>query len=354
MKKIVLIACSNKKLRHPAAAMDLYASQLFRLSLRYARSLRPNAIFILSARYGLVPLGKCIRPYDRTLNRMTRKIRLEWARKVIRQLRRETDLGRDKFIFLAGKRHRELLNSSLRHYKIPLAGLGIGRQLAYLKNAIRGERVKCRKLHEWLNALPKSRFPFDDNRIPANGIYILFEKGESAHGTSRIVRVGTHIGENQLLSRLNQHFAVPNKDRSIFRKNIGRSILYKRRDYGFLKFWNLDFTSRRSREKFYRAAAFRKQALVEKAISSFLRENFSFVTFPVDERRVRLSLESKIISTVSLCGECSASPHWLGRYSPVEKIRKSGLWLVNELQKTPLTDLDMLRLRKLLSGQKSV
>ena len=37
-------------------------------------------------------------------------------------------------------------------------------------------------------------------------IYVLFEHGESAHGSNRIVRVGTLTGSGQLPSRLTQHF----------------------------------------------------------------------------------------------------------------------------------------------------
>ena len=86
--------------------------------------------------------------------------------------------------------------------------------------------------------MPKLKFPFDKKKIPLNGIYILFEKGEFAHNTNRIVRIGTHTGNNQLHSRLFQHFLNENKDRSIFRKNIGRALLNKERDT-FLEKWEL-------------------------------------------------------------------------------------------------------------------
>ena len=90
---------------------------------------------------------------------------------------------------------------------------------------------ECRELHEVFNNLPRFKFPFDYNKIPLNGIYFLFEKGELAHGSDRIVRIGTHTGENLLRSRLRQHFLVDNKDSSIFRKNIGRVILNKSGSY---------------------------------------------------------------------------------------------------------------------------
>jgi hypothetical protein len=79
----------------------------------------------------------------------------------------------------------------------------------------------CEELHKIFNTLKRFSFPFDDTNIPLNGIYILFQKEEMAHGADRIVRIGTHTGKNQLHSRLKQHFINENKDRSIFRKNIG-------------------------------------------------------------------------------------------------------------------------------------
>ena len=78
----------------------------------------------------------------------------------------------------------------------------------------------------------RSRLGFSDGftNVPLNGIYLLYERGELGHGADRIVRVGTHTGKNQLVSRLKQHFVHENKDRSIFRKNIGRAILNRQQD----------------------------------------------------------------------------------------------------------------------------
>ena len=60
--------------------------------------------------------------------------------------------------------------------------------------------------HNFFNGLKRFRFPFNERDIPLNGIYVLFEKGEKAHDCERIVRIGTHTGNNQLRSRLYQHF----------------------------------------------------------------------------------------------------------------------------------------------------
>ena len=40
----------------------------------------------------------------------------------------------------------------------------------------------CERLHLIVNKMPRYYFPLDKNKIYKNGIYILFEKGEKAHG----------------------------------------------------------------------------------------------------------------------------------------------------------------------------
>ena len=205
----------------------------------------------------------------------------------------------------------------------------------------------CESLHKWANSLPTLQFPFNDGVIPLNGIYILFEKGEIAHGAKRIVRVGTHTGENQLRSRLRQHFLVENKDRSIFRKNIGRAILNRDHD-PFLPLWELDLTTRALKEK-HGGIDLNRQRTVERTVSQYIQENFSFVVVRFDEKEERLRLESKMISIVSLCDACSPSPQWLGLSSPKKKIRDNGLWVINELYKEPLSVQDLERLRSAMA-----
>jgi len=207
---------------------------------------------------------------------------------------------------------------------------------------------KCSVLHKIFNKMPRFGFPFDSKKIPFNGIYVLFEKGENAHNADRIVRVGTHTGENQLLSRLFQHFINKNKDRSIFRKNIGRAILNRNRD-PFLKEWELDLTTRKAKNKFLHILDKKKQQEIENEVSKYIQEKFTFVIFKLDNKEERLKLESKIISTISNCEECMPSESWLGNFSPKEKIRKSGLWLVNGLWKEELNDRDIEDLIQLLN-----
>jgi hypothetical protein len=201
----------------------------------------------------------------------------------------------------------------------------------------------CEALHAWVNSLPVFQFPFGVSGIPVNGIYVLFETGEVGHGAHRIVRVGTHTGHNQLPSRLRQHLLVENKDRSIFRKNIGRALLNRDHD-PFLSLWELDRTARIMRDQ-HPGIDLDRQRVIEGLVSTYIREHFSFVVIPVAEKAERSRLESQMISTVSLCAGCRPSAQWLGLSSPKAKIRESGLWLVNELYKEPLSSQDLERLR---------
>lgn len=190
----------------------------------------------------------------------------------------------------------------------------------------------CNILHKRLSRLERYIFPFNDKDLPKNGIYILFEKGEKAHQVDRIVRIGTHTGKNQLISRLKQHFMKENKDRSIFRKNIGRVFLNMNND-GYLEKWDWDLTTSKNKEKYLSLTNPEYELQIEKKISEYIQENFSFAVIEVGEKEDRLRLESRLISEVSLCDECVPSDKWIGRYSPKVKIQESGLWLVNELYK---------------------
>ena len=345
MRKIVFISCVSKKLKNEAKAEDLYISDLFKKNLAYSKIINPDETYILSAKHGLLKLDDKITPYDVTLNRMKATEKKEWASKVINQLKSLEDIENTNFIFLAGENYRKYLIPKIKYYEVPMKGLGIGKQLKYLKDKIHMNNP-CAEIHAIFKKLERFNFPFDDSLIPKNGIYILYEHSELGHKQDRIVRIGTHTGENQLRSRLKQHFIKEKKDRSIFRKNIGRALLNKDND-SFIKQWEWDLTTRKNKDKYTPLLDVKKQATVEHAVSKHIQNQMSFVVFEVQEKEERLLLESRIISTVSLCEECGASKHWLGNYSTKDKIKESGLWLVNELYKKTLEAKDIARIKKL-------
>ena len=139
MARIVLISCVSQKLSHKAKARDLYISSLFKYNLKYAESMNPDKIFILSAEHGLLSPEKEIEPYNQTLNTMRSGEIKEWAKNVLKQLNKVADLHNDEFIFLAGEKYRKYLIPNIANYKIPLEGLRIGEQLKFLKEKVSNE-----------------------------------------------------------------------------------------------------------------------------------------------------------------------------------------------------------------------
>jgi len=132
-KKIILISCASKKLAFKSKAEDLYISTLFRLSLAYAKKLKPDKIFILSTKYGLLNLNDEIATYNETLNdKSTSDVKI-WAKKVVIELEKLANLENDQFIFFAGKKYREYILPHVINYEIPLKGLRIGEQLQFFK-----------------------------------------------------------------------------------------------------------------------------------------------------------------------------------------------------------------------------
>lgn len=321
----VLISCCAKKRETGCYAELLYDSDGFKKRLAYARLLNPTSIYVISALHHVVSLTQYLEPYNVCLKDFSTTEKKEWAKKCWSQLDEFSDRQNDNYIILAGKDYYEELIKGLNHYEIPTKGLAQGEQLAWLK-----KQITCDLIHKFANSLPRFYYPFDGTNLPVNGVYFFFEKGETYKGMDRIVRVGTHTGDGNLPSRLDQHLNKENKDRSIFRKNIGRAILNKSND-SFLKDWNLDLTTKAAKEKYSALIDSEKLASTEKIVSEYMRNNLSFSVFEVATKENRLAMEKLIIKTISDDDDFTPSDNWLGKSSPVEKIRESGLWLVNEL-----------------------
>jgi len=138
MKTIVLIACAASKTPQAAPAQELYCSTLFKNGLEYAKLLKPDDIFILSAMHHLVELDDVLNPYNLTLNEMKSKDIEVWANKVLEQITSKSyDLANDKFIFLAGDKYRKFITPHMPHHEVPMKGLGIGYQLQWLQTRIK-------------------------------------------------------------------------------------------------------------------------------------------------------------------------------------------------------------------------
>ena len=129
MKPLYLIACSGAKLGHAAPAAELYQGQAFKLAMQAAERAGADVI-ILSALHGPVSPTRQLQPYNRALTDMSTHQRRVWAAMTKQQLQQHK--GRSITV-LAGK-HYAAAVESWPNVTRPLAGLGIGQQLAALKN----------------------------------------------------------------------------------------------------------------------------------------------------------------------------------------------------------------------------
>jgi hypothetical protein len=142
MSKVVLVSCSSGKESQAAPAEELYNSDLFKKQLEYAKKLTsPSDIYIISAKYHLVPLRTEIEPYNKTLKEMPAPEREKWAEVVLKQLQQKGyNLDKDKFVILAGNAYRQYLEPHMKNVEVPFSGLRIGQQkkalLQKLKEAI--------------------------------------------------------------------------------------------------------------------------------------------------------------------------------------------------------------------------
>lgn len=226
---------------------------------------------------------------------------------------------------------------------------------------------RCKHLHELLERLPLIKFSSDASKpLPDSGIYFFYENGEyQVHSNGqRIVRVGTHTGNCNLAQRISSHYISdskiinlnPNrstpKDRSIFRKHIGRAVL-KKENHHYLKTWEIDFTAKENREKYSGLRDIPLEKRIETECSRLLQSNFSFRAVIVKSKEERLQMERKLIGTLSGCPVCCASDGWLGRHSPREKIREGRLWNVNYLDSKGLTYNDMQKMSGYVNDTKN-
>jgi hypothetical protein len=196
-----------------------------------------------------------------------------------------------------------------------------------------------KELYHLIEYYYPSRFNHTTHRkyLPESGIYLFFEKDETLtidnRVHERIVRVGTHLKDGNFPGRIRQHYGNKhslkgNKNGSVFRKHVGGAIIRKElpgdpRLSNWLKQMGPSYVD------------------IEEKVSRTLRDNFTFVCFPVATRDERLSLESALISLLAQYPLGKPSPTWLGLWADSPIIRSTGLWNTNETDKKPLNEAQL-------------
>jgi basic membrane lipoprotein Med (substrate-binding protein (PBP1-ABC) superfamily) len=139
MAKIVLLSCTKSKLDKPSPAQDLYsASPMFKKTLEYGKSLKPDKMFILSAKHHLVPMTKVLAPYDKTLKDMPADEKKAWGEETIKQMKSNgLNPQKDHFIFLTGSEYMKPLKEYIPNIEAPMEGKRMGERLQWLNSQIK-------------------------------------------------------------------------------------------------------------------------------------------------------------------------------------------------------------------------
>jgi len=138
--EVGLVACTKSKRTVPSIPKKLYmASDLFQKRRRYCE-IYHHIWYILSAKHHLLePDGPEIEPYNETLKKARKEIKVKWSEIVFKQLK-EMNLLHYNLIIHAGKDYYEYLIPLLKNagvtFSIPTAHLGIGEQKAWYKEMI--------------------------------------------------------------------------------------------------------------------------------------------------------------------------------------------------------------------------
>lgn len=185
--------------------------------------------------------------------------------------------------------------------------------------------MTCEEFTKELNKYPKIHygskgfFYYNENNqeiiiqekdIPKNGIYVMFENGETCSHTtknddSRVVRIGINeLGEKTLVDRLLNHFKGQ-RGKSIFRKHISSSII--------------------------NSHIYDKDIPLPKQVSNYIQQNVSFIIIKDNDNNIR-HYELPLIGLVNNCSTCNSSEKWLGKVSPNPKISNGKLWNIQGLK----------------------
>ena len=140
MARIVLLSCTKSKLDKSAPAQELYsASPMFQKTLEYGKKLKPDKMYILSAKHHLVHLTKELAPYYKTLKEMTKDEKEKWGEETVKQMKSAgINPEKDKFIFLTGNEYMKPLAKYIPEGNIekPMDGKRFGQRLKWLNSQL--------------------------------------------------------------------------------------------------------------------------------------------------------------------------------------------------------------------------
>ena len=346
---LFLISCGKHKAASPIRAADLYTSPRFRMSAAIANRLG-QGFLILSAKHGLLPPDAITEPYDFSLKFMTREEQLQWAHRVVADLKKICGNDIDRIVLLADEDYVADLLPLLAETELqvvdPLHGLFKAARLSFLKSCNRfldrADAIRAMyKIFEDVvetASLPSLRDALQ-GPIPAQGVYFFFDPDEHSRFSlkiPRLVRIGTHgvsVGSKATLrDRLRAHLGTGdgfgNHRSSVFRLHIGEALIRR----GDLRSKYPQWGKGQNADKDVRE----QEKPLEQLVSEYISK-LKVVTVQVIDKSTKLSARSTIerlsiaLFTEDFLPVEESSGDWLGAHSRHEVIATSGLWNIREV-----------------------
>jgi len=341
--RVCIVSCTAHKREAPMRAENLYCSELFYRSRRYAQA-RYDGWLILSAKHGLVKPCDIIDPYDCKLSSLSREERDSLIMRVSEQALTAIPADAETHSICGAEYDQVLQKAGIRFQPSHEFALPIGKKLRALGAATDPNQSQraldaLYKIIRRLTSTEKLRRLKDlvGNEMPESGVYLFFDERESRLKNldeMRVVRVGTHGvaagSKASLRNRIRTHFGTAagegNHRSSIFRLHVGRSLLNARL-VPQVDSWGVPTLD---------GDTLKNERSLEQAVSRYLGGLYVvLIAVPgsSDKNNDRAYLEQNLIGLLS--NRCkpldSPSCEWLGLKSEKKEIRKSGLWNVNHV-----------------------
>ena len=343
---LFVIGCGQRKNGTTTTADKLYSSDRFRATVRLVRLLDAQFL-IVSGKHGLLEPGKKISPYDFHVSKLDTLAKTKWAKNIAAKLEKQSSniciLAHDAYTAPILDAFQDL-NSDIS-VSWPFKDVEEHYFEGWLEQAEKQIVRHCDldRLYQIIANIRKAGETFElgdlgKRQLPNRGVYVFLDPNETSFRRKepRIVRIGTHAvsegSKSTLKTRLRNHLGQEsgggNHRGSIFRLHVGRAMLEASGGHSALSSWG-DGQDAPPEVRLLEQDH-------EQAVSAYLRKLEVFI-IPADDKpskdSLRAHLERQLIAlysenfqTIDLLGK-----KWLGRFSPVESIVKSGLWNIRDV-----------------------
>jgi hypothetical protein len=344
VRSVCILSCCEEKRSTAIWAENLYISESFFLSRRYAEAHFDQWV-VFSAKYGLLNPGDIAEPYDRHIGQLSFAERQALAASLASGKTQIGPCEGVEFTSLCVSEYNRVLEMAKIHAKSsPISKMPRPEKHAELKKITdpHGSEAYLDDVYRIVQRVvdPRGVIPFREavrKEMPSAGLYLFFDSHEPRLrdiDRLRVVRVGTHGvasgSKASLRDRMRTHFGTStgggNHRSSVFRLHVGRALMEKGEMESVKSWGNSELPSDQK--------LLHSEAMLEARVSEYIGNlSVALLDVPGDSAKDndRAYLEQNLIALLSNAFRPLDPPshQWLGRHSDKPEIRKSGLWNVN-------------------------